>query len=340
MKAAILREFKKPLTIEQTTNPDYGPDEVLIKVEACGVCHSDLHVAEGDWPQLMSMVKIKKPLILGHEVVGRVVERGQAVLHLDIGDRVGVALLYSSCGDCEFCKEGQENLCPAQVMTGVTVDGGFAQFMKAKASHAIKIPEALTSAEAAPLFCAGVTVYRALKKAGIQANQRVAVFGVGGLGHLAVQIAKTYGAEVLAIDIAEDKLELARTLGVDQVLNAATSDVIAVLRGLGGVHVALVTSASKAAYDIALYSLRPAGTLLVVGLPSEDLTFPAIVMASGESRFVASAFGTRDDLRETLALAASGKLQCRVETRPLHQINEIFDEMRCSKIIGRIVVTL
>ncbi len=337
MKAAVLREFKRPLKIEDLPRPVPGPAEVLVEVEACGVCHSDLHLADGDWAQLAGVVK--RPLVLGHEIVGRVVEKGEAVRELRVGDRVGVPWIYWSCGQCEFCREGLENLCPQQLMTGVTVDGGYADFVKARASHALRIPDKLAPEEAAPLFCAGVTVYRALRQARVSAGCRLAVFGIGGLGHLAVQIGKTFGAEVTAIDVTEEKLSLAAELGAHERLNAASSDVVSKVRAKGGAHIALVTSAAKAAYDMAFYSLRPVGTLVVVGLPSENLSFPAILMAAGEIRIQASAVGTRQDLGEVLAMAAAGKIRCRVTTSPLANVNEVFDRLRRGQILGRVVLT-
>jgi propanol-preferring alcohol dehydrogenase len=337
MKAAVLREFKTPLAIEEIARPAPRPDEVLIEVEACGVCHSDLHVADGDWTQFAGIVK--RPVILGHEVVGRVVERGGAVKDLQLDDRVGVPWIYWSCGECEFCREGNENLCAKQMITGVTVDGGYAEFLVARASHAQKIPAALSSAEVAPLFCAGVTVYRALKQTRISPGSRLAVFGVGGLGHLAVQMGRAFGAEVTAIDISPEKLGLARSCGAARTLNAAVIDVVKELRSTNGVHVAIVTSAAKAAYDMAFYSLRPSGTLLVVGLPAENICFPPILMAGGEIRIRASAVGTREDLRGVLAMAAEGKIHCEVSTRPLAQANEVLEELRRGRVSGRVVLT-
>jgi propanol-preferring alcohol dehydrogenase len=334
MKAAVIQEFKQPLVLEDVDVPVPESGDVLIKVEACGVCHSDLSIADGDWPQLKRM--IKKPLIPGHEVVGRVVKRGDQVQDLQVGDRVGVAWLHWSCGKCELCQEGLENLCPNQAVTGASVDGGYAEFIRAKASHAIKVPEALDPAEAAPLFCAGVTVYRAVKLAGVQPGQRVAVFGIGGLGHLAVQVAKTFGVKVIAVDIAADKLELAQQLGADQLINAATNDVLKTFRGLGGVHAAIVTSSAKAAYTQAFYSVRSAGTLMVVGLPPEELSFPAILMREIKIRSVAT--GTRSDVRETLNLAAAGKIRCLIETTGLQKVNDVFGQMRQGQIRGRVVI--
>jgi len=336
MKAAILREFKTPLTLEDVEQPQPGADEVLIEVEACGVCHSDLHVADGDWPQLVPITK--RPLILGHEIAGRVVEKGNSVKHLAVGDRVGVPWVYWTCGECDFCREGNENLCTKQKITGVTVDGGYAEYVTVPASHATTIPGELSSVDAAPLFCAGVTVYRALKHAEIQPGQRLAVFGVGGLGHLAVQIGLGLGAIVTAIDVSEEKLAHAKTLGASTTLNAGTVNVVKELRRAGGAHVALVTSAAKKAYDTAFPCVRPTGMLLAVGLPSESLCFPAIMMAATEVRIQASSVGTREDLREVLALAAAGKVRCQTATRPLAQVNEALAQLRDGQVSGRIVL--
>ena len=338
MKAAVLHEFKAPLSLEEVARPEVGPDEVLIQVEVCGVCHSDLHVAEGDWTQFARIVK--KPLILGHEIVGRVVERGAAVRSFEVGDRVGVPWVQWTCGQCEFCREGNENLCARQRITGVMVDGGYAEYAKAPASHVIKIPETLASEQAAPLLCAGVTVHRALKRSGIRAGQRLAVFGVGGLGHLAVQIGRAAGAVVTAIDVSDEKLTLAKSLGAVQTLNAATGDVVRELRGSGGVHVALVTSAAKSAYDMAFYCVRPTGILLAVGLPAQNISFPPILMAAGEIRIQASAVGTREDLHEVLAVGAAGRVHCQVTPRPLAEVCEVLKELSRGAVSGRVVLRL
>jgi alcohol dehydrogenase, propanol-preferring len=336
MKAALLQEFKKPLTIEDVSRPIPEAGEILIQVEACGVCHSDVHVADGDWPQLAGITK--RPLVLGHEIAGRVVEKGQDVVDFQIGERVGVPWVYWTCGACEFCCKGHENLCAKQKITGVTVDGGFAEFMKAPASHALRIPEKLSAADAAPLFCAGVTVLRALKQARIASGQRLAIFGIGGLGHLAVQIGREMGAEITAIDVSDEKLELAKSLGAAETLNAASTNVVKQLRNKGGVHVALVTSAAKAAYDMAFGCLRPTGTLLVVGLPTENISFPAILMAAGEIHIQASAVGTRQDLHEVLSLAAAGRVVSHVNTHPLTDVNQVLEELRHGRVTGRTVL--
>jgi propanol-preferring alcohol dehydrogenase len=338
MKAAVLHAFKTPLSIEEVPRPEPAADEVLIAVEVCGVCHSDLHVADGDWPQLSAVVK--KPLILGHEIVGRVVERGSAVQDVQIGERVGVPWVHWTCGECEFCREGNENLCVRQRITGVMVDGGYAEFAKAPASHVARIPDALSSEQAAPLMCAGVTVHRALKQAKIRAGQRLAVFGIGGLGHLAVQIGVAAGAEVTAIDVSEEKLMLAKSLGAARTVNASKSDVVKELRASGAMHVAMVTSAAKSAYDTAFYCVRPTGLLLVVGLPAKDISFPPIMMAATEIQIKASAVGTREDLREVLAMAAAGKIHCQVSARPLTEVSDVLGELTRGEIAGRIVLRL
>jgi propanol-preferring alcohol dehydrogenase len=337
MKAAVLHELKHRLSLEEVAEPKLDANEVLIEVEGCGVCHSDLHVADGDWPQIIPITKM--PLILGHEIAGRIVEKGGSINDLEIGDRVGVPWVHWTCGECEFCQEGNENLCSKQKITGVSVDGGYAEFVKAPASHALKIPDGLSCIEAAPLFCAGVTVYRALKRAQIKPGQRLAVFGVGGLGHLAVQIGRGLGAIVTAIDVTDEKLARAKELGASVTLNSAASNVVKEMRRAGGVHAALVASAAKAAYDTAFRCVRPTGSLLVVGLPSEPICFPAIQMAALEVHIQASSVGTRDDIKELLTMAVAGKIHSQITTRPLADANEVLAELREGRVSGRIVLT-
>ncbi|QTD45785.1 alcohol dehydrogenase catalytic domain-containing protein [Ottowia testudinis] len=336
MKAAVLSSFGQPLTLTEVARPAPGPDDVLLQVLACGVCHSDLHVADGDQPALKAATK--PALIPGHEVVGRVVECGANVSGLKVGDRVGVAWNHSTCGQCEPCLQGLENLCRRAVITGVMVDGGYAEYMTARASHALPIPDALSDEQAAPLFCAGLTVYRALKRSAVRAGQRVAVFGVGGLGHLAVQMAKAWGATVIALDVDPAKLALARELGASETYAANSPDDLKALRKAGNADVAVVTSAAKAAYDTALKTLRPGGTLAVAGLPSEPLSFPALALVGLEATIVAASVGTREDMRAVLDMAAQGQLRCLTELQPLEEVNAVLERMRRGQIQGRVVL--
>jgi propanol-preferring alcohol dehydrogenase len=340
LKAVILHSFAEPLQIEDHPTPSAGPGEVLIQVAACGVCHSDLHLAMGEWDMLKPITKL--PLTLGHEVAGTIAGIGEGVTGFEVGDRVGVPWLHWTCGECEFCASGRETLCSKQQVTGCTVDGGFAEFLKARASHTAKLPDNLSFEEAAPLLCAGVTVHRAMKKAELQSGQKVAVFGVGGLGHLAIQLAKAKGAEVIAVDVAEDKLALARECGADLVVNAANGQAHKEIKKAtgGGAHVVMVTSGSRAAYETAFRSIRKAGALAIVGMAPEPVPLSTVAVVSGEFRIVGSAVGTREDLREVLQLAAEGKVKCRIETRALEEAQNVLDEMKDGRLVGRVVLSI
>jgi alcohol dehydrogenase, propanol-preferring len=340
LKAAVLHSFAEPLRIEEIPTPSPGPGEVLIEVAACGVCHSDLHLAMGEWDLLKPITKL--PLALGHEVTGTIASIGEGVTGFGLGDRVGVPWLHWTCGECEFCLMGRETLCSKQQITGCTVDGGFAEFIKAKASHIAKLPDELSFEEAAPLLCAGVTVHSAMKKADIQAGQKVAVFGVGGLGHLAIQLARAKGADVVAVDVADDKLELARECGAGVVVNAVTSQAHKEIKKVtgGGAHVVMVTSGSRAAYETALRSIRKAGTLAIVGMAPEPVPLSTVAMVSGEYRIVSSAVGSREELLEVLQLAAEGKIKCRIETRAFDQADGALNEMKEGRLVGRVVLSV
>lgn len=337
MEAAILKAFGSPLEMSQVDKPEPGPGEVLIRVKACGVCHSDLHLADGDWDLLKKITKM--PLVLGHEVAGLIEAVGPGVTDWKPGDRAGVPWLHWTCGQCEYCTSGRETLCGEQAITGVTVDGGFAEFVKAKASHTARIPDSLTLEEVAPLFCAGLTVYKAIKSSGIQPGELLAVCGVGGLGHLAIQIAKARGMRVAALDIADDKLELAKECGADLAIHAVTGNPRKALRSAGGAHVVMVCSGSKAAYEMALGCVRKGGTLVAVGMPPEPIPVSAVTLVAGELRIIASAVGTREDMRELLDLAAKGGIKCRFETKPLAEANAVLQRMKSGEITGRVVLT-
>jgi propanol-preferring alcohol dehydrogenase len=293
-------------------------------------------MALGDWPDVAA--RMTMPAILGHQAAGRIVALGDGVTGFALGHRVGVGWLYSTCGQCEFCRSDAENICLERTVTGIAAPGGFAEFMRIRASHAIPIPESVPAEQAAPFFCAGLTVYHACRNAGVRAGQRIAVIGIGGLGHLAVQLARDAGAEVVAVDVSEAKLELARRLGAAETVDARSPDAAKLLRKNGKPHVAIVAAGSKAAYDLAFRILRRRGTLAVVGLPKEDVTFNADNFVVGEYHIVGSAVGTRQETRELLDMVAVGRLRCEVETHPLEAINDIFARMQRGEILGRAVI--
>jgi propanol-preferring alcohol dehydrogenase len=338
MKAALLHEFGKPLAIEEVPVPVPQADEVLVRVESSGVCHSDLHMAKGDWPDVAK--RMVWPAILGHESVGRVVELGAHVKGPAIGTRVGVGWLYSTCGQCIHCASGAENVCLKRKVTGIAAPGGFAEYMRMKASHAIAVPEEIPVEEAAPYFCAGLTVFHACRNAGLAAGQDVAILGIGGLGHIALQLALNAGARVTAVDLSDAKLEFARALGAARVINGGAANAAEVLAENHGPQLAIVTAPSKAAYDLAFKTLRRRGTLAVVGIPDKNLEFHADDMVVGEFRMVGSAVGTRAEMREVLALAAAKKLHCESEVCRLEDINGIFQRMERGQLTARAVIKM
>ena len=300
MKAAVVTKLGDPLEIKEVDTPTIGPGQVLVRVRASGVCHTDLHAAEGDWP-----VKPTAPFIPGHEGVGEVAEVGPGVRHLKEGDRVGVPWLHTACGRCEHCTGGWETLCECQQMTGYTVNGGYADYVAADADYVGLIPDGLAFGPASPVLCAGVTVYKGLKETEVKPGQWVAISGIGGLGHMAVQFAKAMGMHVVAVDIADDKLALAKRLGADEVINAATTDpATEVTKQLGGVHGALVTAVSTKAFAQATGMLRRHGTMSLVGLPPGDFPLPIFEVVLKRITIRGSIVGTRLDLTESLAFAA------------------------------------
>jgi propanol-preferring alcohol dehydrogenase len=334
MKAALVRQFGQPLTIEEIRRPAPGPNEVLIKIEACGVCHTDLHAMRGDWP-----VKPTLPFVPGHEGVGIVVERGRDVTHLLEGQRVGVAWLHSSCGQCDYCLTGWETLCLSQEVSGYTVDGCFADYTLAHASHATPIPESLDAGKAAPLLCAGVTTYKGLKRTEVRPGQWVVISGVGGLGHMAVQYAKAMGMYVAAVDIKEDKLELARNVGADLTVNASTEDAVAtIVREIGGAHGVLVAAVSSKAFGASVRMLRRGGTCVLIGLPPGDFPTPIFDVVFNGLTIRGSIVGTRFDLTEALAFAVSNTVDARIEYQPLEAINDVFDRLQNGRVDGRVVL--
>lgn len=335
MKAAIVRQFGRPLVIEDVPVPQPGPGEVLVKVKACGVCHTDLHAASGDWP-----VKPVPPFIPGHEVAGIVAALGPGVKNLKVGDAVGVAWLHDACMACEYCETGWETLCEHQHNTGYSVNGGFAEYVIASAAFAAKLPATIDFAAIAPILCAGVTTYKGLKETEARPGEWVVISGVGGLGHVAIQYAKAMGLKVVAVDIAEDKLKLARETGADLAVNALAPDAVdkVLAASGGGAHGVLVTAVSTAAFAQALKMVRRKGTVSLVGLPPGEFPTPIFDVVLKRITVRGSIVGTRRDLDEAIAFAADGKVKAEVTKVPLAQINDVFDRMKAGKIDGRMVL--
>ncbi|HLW78283.1 MAG TPA: alcohol dehydrogenase catalytic domain-containing protein [Terriglobia bacterium] len=334
MKAAVLHQAGARLILEEVDDPRPEPGQILIKVKACGVCHTDLHLAAGEWrlPKL--------PLILGHEVVGVVEAIGDGVTNFKPGDRAGVPWIYSTCGGCEFCSSDRQALCPAIVVTGFMADGGYAEYMAAPASHAVAVPTELAWVDAAPVYCAGLTPYRALKTSGARVGDTVVVWGAGGLGHYAIQIARAMGARVVAVDIDAAKLGLARELGADVTVNASSEKPEGAIRALGGAHVVLCLASSAPVIAQGFAALRRGGTLVLVGLPAGDFTLPILGTVAKGVRILTSAVGSRQDLREVLALAAAGKIKTVAETCRLDEINSALDRLRQGRVRGRMVIEM
>jgi propanol-preferring alcohol dehydrogenase len=335
MQAAVVEAFSKPLALKQLALPMPGPGQVLIKVAACGVCHTDLHAAHGDWP-----VKPTPPFIPGHEAAGTVVALGAGVESVGLGDRVGVPWLHQACGHCEFCLTGRETLCLSQKDTGYSVNGGYAEYMLAAADYVAPIPAQLSFEEAAPVLCAGVTTYKALKVADVRPGQWVAIYGVGGLGHMAVEYAVAMGYKVAAIDTADDKLELARQVGAIEVVNSTKEDPAQALQTrLGGVQGAVITPASVTAFEQGVHSLKRGGTCVLVGLPPAAFPVDIFGMVLNGLTVRGSIVGTRADLHEALEFAAAGKVKAVFKTTRLSEINSIFAQMEAGTIQGRYVLT-
>ncbi|GGX29856.1 alcohol dehydrogenase AdhP [Undibacterium squillarum] len=336
MKAAVVREFGKPLSIEEVPVPTPGPGQILVKYEASGVCHTDLHAANGDWP-----VKPTPPFIPGHEGVGYVAALGAGVKRLKEGDRVGVPWLHTACGCCTPCRTGWETLCGEQQNTGYSVNGSFAQYGLADPNFVGLLPDGLEFGPAAPVLCAGVTVYKGLKETEVSPGEWVVISGIGGLGHMAVQYAKAMGMHVIAADIHEEKLVLAKKLGADMVVDGRSINAVAdVQRITGGAHGALVTAVSPKAMEQAFGFLRAKGTMALVGLPPGDISLPVFNTVLKRITVRGSIVGTRQDLEESLVFAAEGKVAAHFTWDKLDNINAIFERMEQGKIDGRIVLDL
>lgn len=336
MRAAVVEKFGEPLVVKEVPTPVPGPGQALVEIVASGVCHTDLHAAEGDWP-----VKPTVPFIPGHEGAGVVVAIGSGVTHLKLGDRVGIAWLHSACGHCEFCLAGWETLCLEQKNSGYSTNGSFAQYALGQADYLGRIPKGLSFVEAGPILCAGVTTYKGLKMTDTRPGEWVVISGAGGLGHVAIQYAKAMGLHVAAVDLGPEKMALARTLGADITIDAKWQDpATEIQKQIGGAHGVLVTAVSTIAFKQAIGMLRRGGTCVLNGLPAGEFPVSIFDVVLNGYTVRGSIVGTRLDLEEALQFAAEGKVKATIETLPLDSINEIFDRMKKGKINGRVVLDM
>jgi propanol-preferring alcohol dehydrogenase len=334
MRAAVVKDFTQPLDITEVPTPEPGPGEVLVRVEASGLCHTDIHAARGEWP-----VKPTPPFIPGHEGVGIVEAVGPGVTERVVGQRVAVPWLGYACGTCDHCVAGRENLCERQVNTGYGRDGGFAEYLVADAAHAQPVPDGVDPVDAAPLTCAGVTTYKAVKVSGLRPTERAAIFGVGGLGHLALQYARIFGADVVGVDVTTEKLQLAKELGAVAVVNARESDPVAALQAMGGVDVAVVLAADPVVLEQAHASLRRGGRLVLVSLPRDNvMRLPIFETVLKGISVIGSIVGTRQDLAEVFALHAAGRTRVVLEQRPLAAVNDAMDDVLAGRVDARVVL--
>jgi len=335
MQAAFVTAFGKPLEIREVAIPTPGPGQILVKTEACGVCHTDLHAARGDWP-----LKPTPPFTPGHEGIGLVAARGAGVTSVVEGERVGVPWLYSACGHCEHCLSAWETVCAKAEFGGYTKNGGFAEYILADPNYVAHIPNGLSAQQAAPLICAGITTYKGLKQTEARPGQWVVISGAGGLGHLGIQYAKAMGLHVCAVDIDDGKLALATSLGADLVINARDPDAAGLVKTgtEGGAHGVLITAPSLAAFKQGVEMTRKRGICVLVGLPPGDFPFPLFDVVANCITVRGSFVGTRADMAETLAFAADGKVKADVELQPLTAINEVFNRLAHGKVAARVVL--
>ncbi len=334
MRAAVVKDFTLPLEVTEIPTPTPGAGEVLVRIEASGLCHTDIHAAHGDWP-----VKPTPPFVPGHEGVGIVEALGPGVTQRVLGQRVAVPWLGSACGACRYCVSGWESLCEQQVNTGYGRDGGFAEYLTARADFAQPVPEGIDPADAAPLTCAGVTTYKAVKVSGIRPTERAAIFGVGGLGHLALQYARIFGADVVGVDVTSDKLHLALDLGAAAVVDARAGDPAQAIQDLGGADVAVVLAADPHVLEQAHASLRRGGRLVLVSLPRDNVMhLPIFETVLRGISVIGSIVGTREDLAEVFALHVAGRTHVVKEERPLAAVNQAIDDILAGRVDARVVL--
>jgi len=327
MKAAVVPAVNGKWEVKDWQTPKAGPNQVVIKIHASGLCYTDVHITHG-------MIPTQFPRVLGHEPVGEIVEIGPGVTTRKTGDRVGVGWVQRGCGRCEWCLRGKKELCPNAISTGIGLQGSHAEYMLAYADATMLIPDGLAYEQAAPIFCAGYTVWSGLRLADPKPHETIAVVGIGGLGHLALQYAKASGFTTIAVTKSKDKETMIRDLGADEIYESG-----AALRAAGGADVLLATSNSWAATEEAAHGIRPDGRVVVMGASAEPLGFNMGMML-GRVRIMGSSQNGPEYLYEALDYAAKGKVKVVAETYKLEEIAKAYDRVADGKVRFRAVITM
>jgi len=335
MRGAALTKQGSPLEMREFPIPEPGRNQLLAHITRCGICHSDLHIIDGDWP-----IEHSLPLIIGHEGVGKVVGAGDGVTGWKTGDRVGVPLINRACGQCEWCRDGVETLCESIVLTGYDMDGCFAEYVLIDADFAVPLPDGISDDKLAPILCAGVTVFRGIRQSDLRPGEWLAIWGIGGLGHLAVQYAKAMGIRVIAVDVDAAKLALAEKMGADLGVDARNDPVGAIQKHCNGAHGALVTAASVPAFQDAYAALRPNGRFTPLGIPSGDFSVSIPDLLGRQIRIKGSSVGTREDMRDCLSFVADRRVDSEIELFSFDDINNAIERLRTGRISGRAVVSI
>jgi propanol-preferring alcohol dehydrogenase len=330
-RGVVLSAARQPVALADLPMPQPSQGHVLLKMEACGICHSDLFIAGMEKPPVV-------PQVLGHEGIGRVESVGDGVTSIAEGDRVGVTFLASTCGECEWCRTGRERFCPRQLNSGYTAPGVLAGFVSVSAQYLVRVPGGMNAVEAAPMCCAGWTAYRAVKETTAAPGATIAIFGMGGLGHLAVQFARHAGLRVAAVDVSDEKLALASSVGAEITVTAENAG-RTLQKDYGGMDAAVVVTGSAAAAGQALRSIKRCGTVVLVGMAHGPAELPIVDTVLKGITIRGSFLGTREDLEEVFRLAATGVVRPHIEAHSIDDAPALFERLGRGEIAGRAVIS-
>lgn len=327
MRAAVVPSIHGKWQVKEVPTPTPDYNQVLIKIKASGLCYTDVHITEGELP-----MPIQFPRTIGHEPVGEIVEIGKGVSSRQVGDRVGVPWLQTTCGRCEWCLRGKNMFCEKQIGTGINTPGSHAEYMVAHADSTMLLPQGISYEQAAPIFCAGYTVYSGLRHADPKPHEKIAIVGIGGLGHLGIQYSKACGFETIAVTHSKDKEELCYKMGADHVVKNAEE-----LQKSGGADVILATSNSNQAASEAISGLRPDGRVMIIGFDTKPIQVPPHILMN-RARIMGSQQNSREYLYEALDYVAKGKVKVILETFPLDEISKAYDKVANGQVRFRAVI--